>query len=1378
MRTSEQINESPPRKQAEMLTVRSDETLNEERNVSFSSDDTIIYVYNDNNSITECSVRLRDVFRSIKDGPVKANWTEKEAYVCPCCDCVFMERENFGRHKLGKHSTEFFAENIEKIRSEISDTKRRSVCRPGTKARRIRTRQHHRCRKRRRSDGCPYCKNKPRTGFFMIHQNRCKRQRMNSDSCSNGCLTGEDQFDCPYCGRWYISGDLLESHVKIIHSRPDKVKDTRRTCADCGKTFLSIVYLAYHKRLAHSSTIGDPDIGSFDSRMDVVDSSDDCDETVTAEREVVKRKKKKKISSSSSDSAGVFEECSVRSRLRQRLKNIREKTISTEMYRCEICAEMLSLEEGLQHVANHRKTSVKSDGRPINKVLNGNEVFECVDCGTMYSTLTRLRTHYLQLHSNSAQCNLCDAVFAHEKTLRDHKQLAHGQTTEESDFENSTSATEKLSTSNTESSSKCSRIIDSIDNLDDGQTTTEPDDNKFEEGQKKRETKRRLEASQTFTKGVERSDESHRPTQTSSQNGVECPECGRVGRSNGWLKLHCNIWHNVVTIETMTELVLNLDIRQDATTEDVKNVDSEHKNQPNKSSDKLRKHAGRTYQREGHNSNNQSGENADHTTQLEVLSGEQDTHQVEKENNAELDDRTGEQKGNPNLFLGVGYTVELASDSMNESRASLLFNDKEEGKPEMASTREGSKKSSVVPVIQYLCALCSECFSGHEAFFLHAVEKHNGLVQGNVTIKPLDKGTASDTKIKTSEKKKKKKFKESQRKNGHNGKMDISDRTSEMGPSFDHSSETFEKCAKKNTAYQAKEKNSRKETDNALGEDSSLKVEKCKEDETSERESLSKTTDTSKKCERCNKKFKTAALLESHKTTPKGESACRGIKDACYKCEPCNRLFISRGMLVRHIRSCPKNLKCYLCDNICTKLSELKEHLQNEHSGYIRNKGKRQEKQVPLFPQCDVCGKQFISKASLKLHGAATHRQTQPTEKTGTKYENISNRKDVARTKEIDSKSNKVSKVKFSSFVETQYFKNEEDDDFLPDIVIPAHRRRRRKTCKAKKASFGQGDAKNVVQSSQQIIDNVVRECQPNLRRLLQVTRDTGESELIEQVEGVRSKAKENGTSCSGYQLTETKHEERKLDIPLVEGGYPICYSYSYDSTKYPVGVNIGSEEISMFVESESGNLERTHVNVNSREPVQGTPEAGLVKSSADEQIKKNGRILMTFGQKNNDTEEHNGPDKPKVSVHTCINERMKKTGEVKENDEDDENMRNAKKLPKQRDDNIVEDLIQGKDDEHMEAEGMIKSPSGMSMNEYNNIIALLASAFIENMKKEVEERQYTIVGSNLLEETSDGKVLGTMTDRILMHVETGMEAEDMTEKQVQKRIFGRWEYN
>ena len=57
-----------------------------------------------------------------------------------------------------------------------------------------------------------------------------------------------------------------------------------------------------------------------------------------------------------------------------------------------------------------------------------------------------------------------------------------------------------------------------------------------------------------------------------------------------------------------------------------------------------------------------------------------------------------------------------------------------------------------------------------------------------------------------------------------------------------------------------------------------------------------------------------------------------------------------------------------------------------------------------------------------------------------------------------------------------------------------------------------------------------------------------------------------------------------------------------------------------------------------------------------------------------------------------------------------------------------------------------------MSMKEYINKIALLASACIENMKKEVEARQYMIIRSNQLEEA-------------------GME-EDMMDKQLQNSFL------
>ena len=47
------------------------------------------------------------------------------------------------------------------------------------------------------------------------------------------------------------------------------------------------------------------------------------------------------------------------------------------------------------------------------------------------------------------------------------------------------------------------------------------------------------------------------------------------------------------------------------------------------------------------------------------------------------------------------------------------------------------------------------------------------------------------------------------------------------------------------------------------------------------------------------------------------------------------------------------------------------------------------------------------------------------------------------------------------------------------------------------------------------------------------------------------------------------------------------------------------------------------------------------------------------------------------------------------------------------------------------------------------------------------------IIGSKLLEETLDGKVLGTKMDHLLMHVEKDMEAgEDMTDKQLQNSFL------
>ena len=62
-----------------------------------------------------------------------------------------------------------------------------------------------------------------------------------------------------------------------------------------------------------------------------------------------------------------------------------------------------------------------------------------------------------------------------------------------------------------------------------------------------------------------------------------------------------------------------------------------------------------------------------------------------------------------------------------------------------------------------------------------------------------------------------------------------------------------------------------------------------------------------------------------------------------------------------------------------------------------------------------------------------------------------------------------------------------------------------------------------------------------------------------------------------------------------------------------------------------------------------------------------------------------------------------------------------------------------------------------MSMTEYINKIAPLASAFIENMKEEVEARQDMIIGSNLLKE------MGMAEDMMDKQLQNGFLADGST---------------
>ena len=80
---------------------------------------------------------------------------------------------------------------------------------------------------------------------------------------------------------------------------------------------------------------------------------------------------------------------------------------------------------------------------------------------------------------------------------------------------------------------------------------------------------------------------------------------------------------------------------------------------------------------------------------------------------------------------------------------------------------------------------------------------------------------------------------------------------------------------------------------------------------------------------------------------------------------------------------------------------------------------------------------------------------------------------------------------------------------------------------------------------------------------------------------------------------------------------------------------------------------------------------------------------------------------------------------------------------------------------------------SDMSLDEYNDLIAQLVNDYDEKMKQPVEETNFTVVGSNLLPATQNGEVLGTVTDQMLMLLQTlntdQVGKEDSTDEQVTK---------
>ena len=835
------------------------------------------------------------------------------------------------------------------------------------------------------------------------------------------------------------------------------------------------------------------------------------------------------------------------------------------------------------------------------------------------------------------------------------------------------------------------------------------------------------------------------------EKAIKCLDCEERGSTNAWLRVHRQIWHDVVQIEIKDELMKEVDhgsigpvvmvknrnevgkaqlqnkvkdLNNNEVTED--KLADNTKNESTEDDDKTELHADVCEK----NQDNPSDEDEAAEKAMEMKDAEDktgpDTHKdqeniectmedVERnQNSGEQEASAGESMGNPNLLLGPGYTVEVASDNANESVGSQGTNSyenkitQEEEKTRVANesigsqgtnryedktTQEEEKTSCVSPEIYFLCGLCGGCIpisQGRDWVYLHAMEKHNGEVKGNCITWLRKSEGKSQTPSKESKSKKKdgntRKPKAVQRRERKSAKMDPSEDAFEMDRNVDGVKEATS-VSSQNTRKKKRKKKTKNKTDSGPEKKDGTPMEGDENDFQNQTEAA----ETSKKCDQCHRKFKSEALLKNHRIFVEGKLVCREVDNLSLKCEPCNRLFASEGMLHRHVRSCPKSLKCYLCDMVFTKQTELRKHLQAKHSDYVV--GKKGKAKATSFPECDLCGKFFMSTANLKVHKATVHKESVIECEDETK-----SGRDGTR---IDDK--KASKVTFDTVVE--YIQENDDDDnaFMPNLVIP-----RKSLSKQEKAKLEEEEAEKDTLKSQYLIDSVVEEC-PTLPSLAPVVRDTSEN-LVE-----KNTDKEDDVEMTKESQVSNALPRTKTRPPLsrVPGGYPVCHTVPDVGTKDSRVVNDdGGEEIPLFIEDESGSIQEVPNQSES------TEESDQGKAVTNVQVDKTEK-----GKKKKRKRHRMTPIQEEVLTNLV-------------NDFDSVNIDKEKHVAE------------------------VPCLSDMSLDEYNDIIAQLVNDYDEKMKQPVEETNFTVVGSNLLPTKPNGEVLGTVTDQMLMLLQTSNKDE------------------
>ena len=234
-----------------------------------------------------------------------------------------------------------------------------------------------------RSNMCRYCEREAHGASFRVHQARCRIQREQPGDC-----------DCPYCGNWYMTPELLVAHIESSHNNPELVQDTILECSQCDKVFLNQKYLNNHIDLVHAVESDESDRETHDqnttteSRGELVqtiftednpegDDENNCnDETLNEKQAMAVDSNKKQV---------------------QPFRLTNDSQIDVRK------------RKGKARKLVGSNSNLDSNGEGF----VGEENFECKECGNAFRSIDELYNHYRENHPSAMQDLIRRVQLAH-----------------------------------------------------------------------------------------------------------------------------------------------------------------------------------------------------------------------------------------------------------------------------------------------------------------------------------------------------------------------------------------------------------------------------------------------------------------------------------------------------------------------------------------------------------------------------------------------------------------------------------------------------------------------------------------------------------------------------------------------------------------------------------------------------------------------------------------------------------------------------------------------------------------------------------------------------------------------------------------------------